>query len=122
MLAALVPQQTPFELKVPRSWKHVMPKKKYRGMNLNIQFVPLPTYASWLNGSGRPPIEKVWKYLKKQLIHNHRFAHSIQELSQHVNQMMAAFSQGSEELLSFCGLLNPDGIYAKSLRIKTANI
>ncbi|MBK9335612.1 MAG: transposase [Lewinellaceae bacterium] len=35
-------------------------------MNLPVQLHFLPTYASWLN-----PIEKVWKMLKQDLVHNH---------------------------------------------------
>ena len=51
-----------YPIKLPISWKDVKPKKKYIGMNLNIQPVYLPTYASWLN-----PIEKLWRWLKHGL-------------------------------------------------------
>ena len=56
VLAALQPQQTPFPLKTPASWSHVKPKARYKTLNLPIQLIPLPTYASWLN-----PIEGLWK-------------------------------------------------------------
>lgn len=117
LLAALVSQETPFALNIPTSWQALVPKKKYQTMNIPIQLIPLPTYASWLN-----PIEKVWKYLKKELIHNHRFATSLEELKTHLSTMLAGFRAGSTSLLSYCGLLNPEGIYAQSLRLKTAII
>jgi hypothetical protein len=115
LLAALLPQETSFALNIPTSWQALVPKKKYKIMNLPIQLIPLPTYASWLN-----PIEKVWKYLKKELIHNHRFAHSMDELKARIHERLGSFRVASPSLLSYCGLLNPKGIYAQPLRLKTA--
>lgn len=46
VLAALEPQQTPFALPTPASWSQIKPKLKYRSLNLPIQLLPLPTYAS----------------------------------------------------------------------------
>lgn len=115
LLAALVTQQTPFALNIPKSWQGLIPKKKYKALQLPIQLIPLPTYASWLN-----PIEKVWKYLKKEVIHNHRFAHSMEELKARIQELLAGFGAVSPSLLSYCGLKNPKGIYTESLRLKTA--
>jgi hypothetical protein len=117
LLAALVTQQTCFALNIPTSWQALVPKKNYKTLHLPIQLVPLPTYASWLN-----PIEKVWKYLKKELIHNHQFADSMEDLKARIDNLLAGFRVASPCLLSYCGLLNPEGIYAQSLRLKTAVI
>jgi hypothetical protein len=111
VLDALVKQNNPFEFKLPRSWQHLKPKGKYAHLNLPIQLVSLPTYASWLN-----PIEKLWKWLKKDLIHQHSFAHLFKELFPIVDQFLHHFAQPSRELLSFSGLLKPDGLFAQSFR------
>jgi len=117
LMAALIAQQTPFALNIPKSWQALVPKKKYKALQLPIQLVPLPTYASWLN-----PIEKVWKWLKKEVIHNHRFAHSMDELKARIQEFLAGFRAVSPSLLSYCGLQNPKGIYAQALKLKTAVI
>lgn len=113
VLAALEPQQTPFPLNTPPSWGKV--KARYKTLNLPIQLVPLPTYASWLN-----PIERLWKYLKKELIHNHVFAAQSELLKARLEAMLGSFSLGSKALLSYCGLLNPKGIYAQALKVSSA--
>lgn len=74
IIQALVPQTAPFEFRLPISWQKLKPSGKYAHLNLPIQIVPLPTYASWLN-----PIEKLWKWLKKDIIHQHTFAHRFKE-------------------------------------------
>lgn len=110
ILEALVPQTTPFKLRLPESWKKLKPKGKYQHLNLPIQIVTLPTYASWLN-----PIEKLWKLLKKDLIHHHAFAHHFKELFSRVDNYLEQFKTPSLELLSFTGLLKTDGIFAPSI-------
>lgn len=110
ILEAFVPQTNPFEFKLPERWQHLKPSGKYAHLNLPIQVVSLPTYASWLN-----PIEKLWKWLKKELIHQHEFAHLFKELFPKVDQFLQQFDHPSTELLSFCGLLKQDGLFAQSL-------
>lgn len=39
----------------------------------------LPTYASWLN-----PIEKLWRWLRQDVIHNHPLSHNFKELRRQV--------------------------------------
>ena len=117
VLAALEPQQTVFSLKTPPSWSQIKVKARYKTLNLPIQLVPLPTYASWLN-----PIERLWKYLKKELIHNHSFAAQRELLTVRLETMLTDFSLGSEALLSYCGLLNPTGMYADALKRSSAVI
>lgn len=110
VLDALVQQSSPFELKTPSRWQHIQPSGKYTQLELPIQLVPLPTYASWLN-----PIEKVWKWLKKELLHLHDYAHRFKELRPEVDKYLAQFEQINDELLQICGLKNQKGIYAQSI-------
>lgn len=109
--AALVDQQHGFKLHLPPSWDKLKPERKFIGMDLPIQMVPLPTYASWLN-----PIEKLWKLLKQHLLHLHPYSSDFKELCCQVNLFLKKFDQVSEGLLAYCGLLKPDGIFADSLR------
>lgn len=78
-------------------------KQEYGHLNLPIQIVPLPTYASWTN-----PIEKLWRYLKQTVLHLHRYADKFSELNDKVRQFLDRFAEGSQELLRYVGLLTPD--------------
>lgn len=60
----------------------------------------LPTYASWLN-----PIEKLWRWLKQEVLHLHRLAHRLNDLRQQVLDFLDKFKTGSETLLHYVGLL-----------------
>ncbi len=66
------------------------------------QIVPvwLPTYAPWLN-----PIEKLWRWLRQQVLHLHRLAGSWSTLQQRVRTFLDQFAHGSRELLHYVGLL-----------------
>ena len=59
----------------------------------------LPTYASWLN-----PIEKLWRWLKQDVLHLHRLAHALNTLRQQVREFLDQFAEGSEALLRYVGL------------------
>lgn len=67
---------------------------------LDIQPVFLPTYASWLN-----PIEKLWRWLKADVLHGHDFAHDYRLLRQVVAEFLDQFANGSRSLLRYTGLL-----------------
>ena len=69
---------------------------------LDIQPVFLPTYASWLN-----PIEKLWRWLKADILHGHEFAHDPALLRQVVADFLDQFNAPSPALLRYVGLL-PD--------------
>ena len=113
VLAALQKKQnSPFAFPTPKSWKDIKPKKKFLNLNLPIQIVSLPTYASWLN-----PIEKLWKLLKKDFIHNHMYAHRFKELTENIQEQLIKLCSPNLVLLRYCGLLNKDGIFAKCLNI-----
>jgi transposase len=60
----------------------------------------LPTYASWLN-----PIEKLWRWLKQDVLHLHRLAHDLMKLRQRVLDFLDQFTSGSQPLLHYVGLL-----------------
>ena len=99
VLAPLQPQQWPYPPKLPANWP-TKPSKKARHDNLPIQLLCLPTYASWLN-----PIEKLWRWLKQDVLHLHRFSTDWQALKQLVANFLDQFDRGSLDLLSYVGLL-----------------
>ena len=109
VLAALEPQQTRWELKTPRSWP-TEPSAKARRLNLPIQLLPLPTYASWCN-----PIEKLWRWLKQELVHLHRYADDWPKLKQKLSEFLARFRQGSAELLRYVGLTENSKLFGAVL-------
>ena len=61
----------------------------------------LPTYASWLN-----PIEKLWRWLKQDILHLHRLVHQLDKLRNFVTGFLDQFQNGSDELLHCVGLLS----------------
>jgi len=61
----------------------------------------LPTYASWLN-----PIEKLWRWLKQDILHLHALAHDLETLRTLVRRFLDAFASGSDPLLRYVGLLD----------------
>lgn len=62
----------------------------------------LPTYASWLN-----PVEKLWRWLKQEVLHAHEWAHDLSRLRDAVRRFLDQFASGSDQLLRYVGLL-PD--------------
>jgi transposase len=58
-----------------------------------------PTYASWLN-----PIEKLWRWLKQDVLHVHNLADNLAELHRLVCVFLDAFQHGSSALLRYVGL------------------
>ena len=60
----------------------------------------LPTYASWLN-----PIEKLWRWLKQDIIHLHKLANDLDTLRSQVCDFLNDFASGSDPLLRYVGLL-----------------
>jgi len=99
VLAPLQDQNFPFPLPLPANWPSE-PSSRAKRDHLPIQLLCLPTYASWLN-----PIEKLWRWLKQDILHLHRLSDAWPELKQRVDQFLANFSHGSSELLQYVGLL-----------------
>jgi hypothetical protein len=64
-----------------------------------ITLVPLPTYASWRN-----PIEKLWRWLKQEVLHMHRWADDWEQTKQSVHAFLTRFAQPNTALLHYVGL------------------
>jgi hypothetical protein len=75
-----------------------------------LEIVPLPTYAHWLN-----PIEKLWRWLRQDVLRLHQFAADWPVLLAHVHAFLDQFAAGSQALLRYVGLLG-DGKLAAALR------
>ncbi len=101
VLAPLQAQNFPWPPYVPPHWP-TEADSKVRRDNLPIHLLCLPTYASWLN-----PIEKLWRWLKQDVLHLHRLSHDWQALKLAVAHFLDAFSGDSPSLLRYVGLL-PD--------------
>jgi hypothetical protein len=105
VLYALEPQECLYPVAFSPSWlKKQEPspsvqRRKKKQEPLPIQIVQLPTYASWCN-----PIEKLWRWLKQDLIHLHRYAHDLDQLRMHIRTFLDAFATASQELLHYVGL------------------
>lgn len=80
---------------------HKMPEVMDAMRNHRLTFLFLPTYASWLN-----PIEKLWRWLKQDVLHLHRFADLPDKLRNLVAEFLDQFQNGSDELLRYVGLLS----------------
>ena len=65
-----------------------------------LPLVWLPTYAPWTN-----PIEKVWRKLRQELLHHHRYAARWPELRHRVRTWLDQFAQPSPALLHYVGEL-----------------
>lgn len=105
LLAALQPQSFPWGMHRPKHWK-LTPRQKIQHLNLPVQLVFLPTYASWTN-----PIEKLWRLLKQDVLHLHRYADDWPALKLRVWDFLDQFANGSPDLLKYVGLSNPDRLY-----------
>src|SRR6266545_2322503 len=106
VLIALEPQETRHLRPLPPSWPtrpSAKALKRWGKLNLPIQLVPLPTYASWCN-----PIEKLWRKLRQELTHLHPWAADLPRLREEIDQFLAQFASGSTDLLRYVGLGIPD--------------
>jgi transposase len=65
-----------------------------------VEPVWLPTYAPWLN-----PIEKVWRWLRQEVLTLHREAEDWVKLRQRVRTCLGQFAGGCQWLLEYVGLL-----------------
>jgi hypothetical protein len=65
-----------------------------------VEPVWLPTYAPWLN-----PIEKLWRWLKQDVLKMHRLADNWVMLRGRVRSFLDQFADGSQRLLEYVGLL-----------------
>lgn len=103
--AALMPQWLPFPIHPPKTWPLTASARAKR-LGLPIQLVQLPTYASWCN-----PIEKVWRKLRQELLHVHRYEDDWAGLRQAVERWLGKFTNGSPSLLRYIGLSDLGKLY-----------
>jgi hypothetical protein len=106
VLVALEPQESRWPIYRPKNWPEEASApavKRWGQWALPIQLVPLPTYASWTN-----PIEKLWRWLRQEVLHLHRLADRLEELRAEVRRFLDRFALGSLELLRYVGLPVPD--------------
>ena len=76
-----------------------------------LELIWLPTYAPWLN-----PIEKLWRWLREDILFSHREAGDWKALQARVQGFFQQFANGSEDLLRYIGLRG-DGLLAQALRV-----
>lgn len=110
VLAALQPQQAHWPTHHPRHWP-TEASARARRLQLPIQLVALPTYASWTN-----PIEKLWRKVRQELLHLHRYQDEWSALKQRVSEWMGQWAQGSQELVRYVGLQDPRRLYRAVLQ------
>jgi hypothetical protein len=73
-----------------------------------LEAVFLPTYAPWLN-----PIEKLWRWLKGDVLKQHRLAADWATLRHQVQAFLDQFATGAAALLQYVGLAG-DGTLAQA--------
>jgi hypothetical protein len=74
-----------------------------------VEPVWLPTYAPWLN-----PIEKLWRWLRQDVLKLHRLAEDWRAVRERVRQFLDQFADGSPRLLEYVGLLG-NGLLARMI-------
>ncbi|MBZ0280317.1 MAG: IS630 family transposase [Anaerolineae bacterium] len=99
VLARLQPQHSPFWPSPPANWP-TQPRPRAVRDTLPIQLIFLPTYSPWLN-----PIEQLWRWVRHDVLHLHRFSDDWLALKQRVHDFMARFATPSLDLLNYVGLL-----------------
>jgi hypothetical protein len=78
---------------------HLLPEVLAAAAAHHLSPLFFPTYASWLN-----PIEKLWRWLKQDILHVHNLAHDLDELRRLVRVFLDALQHGSADLLRYVGL------------------
>lgn len=82
---------------------HKLPEVLAAASEHNLSLLFLPTYASWLN-----PIEKLWRWLRQEVLHNHSLSHDFKQLRELVVDFLQQFADGSKKLLHYVGLLSKE--------------
>jgi len=105
VLANLTDQDFKWPLRKPAHWPD-RPRKNIEALNLPIRFLFLPAYAPWTN-----PIEKLWRKVKQEVLHLHRYEDDWNGLKDRVLCYLNEFSTGSKDLLHDVGLSDPLQLY-----------
>lgn len=79
---------------------HRHPEVLAEAARLHLHMVWLPTYAPWEN-----PIEKLWRWMKQEVLHHHRYADDWIGLKAATKTFLDQFANGSPTLLRYTGLL-----------------
>jgi transposase len=80
---------------------HAHPDVQQTARQLAITLLFLPTYASWLN-----PVERLWRWLRTDLLHNFEPAEELHTLRSLVLAWLERFAEPSPHLLYRIGLLS----------------
>jgi hypothetical protein len=80
---------------------HFHPLVSQMACSLAITLVPLPTYSSWRN-----PIEKLWRWLKQDVLHMHPWAADWHHTKDQAARFLDRFCLPNTVLLRYCGLLD----------------
>lgn len=83
----------------PANWPSE-PRSALKPADLPIQLLFVPTYAPWTN-----PIEKLWRWLRQEILHLHRQSDDWPQLKDRVGKFLDQFSGLSPQLLRYTGLL-----------------
>jgi hypothetical protein len=105
VLAILTAQDFKWPLHQPSNWPD-QPRRNLEPLNLPIRLLFLPTYAPWTN-----PIEKLWRKLKQEVLHLHRYEDDWDGLKFRVAYYLDNLAFGSKELLRYVGLSDPFKLY-----------
>jgi transposase len=98
-LRAAYPQAATLYLVLDNWSVHISPSSLAAMAQQRIVPLYLPTYASWLN-----PIEKLWRWLRQDILHLHPHAAELETLRAQVCQFLDRFATGSSQLLHYVGL------------------
>ena len=79
-----------------------------------LQPLGLPTYSPWLN-----PIEKLWRWLRQDVLRLHRSVSDWSALRQKVRAFLDQFQHGADALLQYVGLTG-EGRLASSASLCTS--
>jgi transposase len=84
-------------------WDNWLPHRqsevKAEAARLGIDLVFLPTYAPWLN-----PIEKLWRWLKQDVVHHHRLTDDWEELKTRMTRFLDQFTGPAPDLIRYVGM------------------
>lgn len=86
---------------------HKLPDVLQAAKKNNLSLLFLPTYASWLN-----PIEKLWRWLRQDILHNHERSGHFKQLRKDVEEWLSQFKDGSLYLLHYVGILSKEELEA----------
>jgi transposase len=82
---------------------HKLPEVMQAVQDQQLNLLFLPTYASWLN-----PIEKLWRWLRQDVIHSHQESYHFKTLRKQVVSFLDKFAEGSYKLLHYVGLFTKE--------------